>query len=187
MSNSLTMHELKLGHQIFIVNGGDLVANALYEAVKCKMYPTLPRNIDVITEKLTALYKSHFRYVTDDIYMKEFFGYTALLGWIEENVMVIPEIRELNIRQREYDLGERDADSDRPSFPRKADSFGVEEDFIDLGAFSRNLCHDLIRENIDINYSTFPDSPYYKCKDVVKDFDGDGTVYHMGIGLGGEL
>lgn len=154
---SLTKTDLKLDGK-FAVTGGSLIGNVVYEAIKCKNYPTLPRKIDIIVNKVTELYKREFdNFMYDNFYIKYFDTSEELHEWIKANIMTIPEIQELNLTQVEYNEGITVDDPNRPkyAFTSSYENTPPEnEDFIDLEAYSRNLCHDLIRENIEINYST---------------------------------
>ncbi len=153
---SLTKSDLQLTN--YMVNGASLVANVIYEAIKCKTYPTLPRKIDAIVEKVTALYKRDFERVTSDFYLRQFDTYDELMTWLKENITPIPEIQEMNLSKSEFDAGVTVDSDDRPKYcftSRYSAAVPEDDDFVDLGAFTRNLAHDLMRENIEINYSTF--------------------------------
>jgi hypothetical protein len=150
-----TQQELKLNHP-FAISGDELVGQVIYEGIKCKDYPTLPRNADIIVAKVRDLYEREFERVSENFYLRYFASYTELHDWLWTHILPIPEIEELNLRQREYDSGLRakDVHSMRPDFPRQG-KYNKNEDFIDLSAFIRNLCHNLIKSCIGIDYSTF--------------------------------
>ena len=132
----------------FMVNGSQLVACVMYEAIVCKSFPTLPRNAAKIVDRVIDLYKHDFDKITDDFYFKDFLHYDNLVEWLRNNILPIPEIEELNLRQREYDLGYRAADvhGERPDFARDHNqAMTPDEDFIDLDAFIGNLARRLER------------------------------------------
>ena len=153
---SLTKTDLQLSG--YHANGGDLVANVMYQATKCRCYPALPRKADIIFEKVTEIYKAQFEKIGNSFYLRYFPTYDDLFNWLKEYILPIPEIQELNLSRAEYEAGITIDDPERGKYafcgrgiPDPLES----EDFIDLDAFIRNLAHDLMRENIDINYSTF--------------------------------
>jgi len=153
---SLTKQDLQLNE--YSTNGSALVANIIYEAIKCKAYPTLPRKIDAICEKATEIYKREFEKIGGDFYYRAFATYDELLNWLKEHILPIPEIQELNLSKNEFDAGITVDNPDRPAFAftsRYSPAIPEDDDFMDLDAFIRNLAHDLMRENIEINYSTF--------------------------------
>ena len=159
---SLSKKELGLEEGNFIINGKELVANVIYEAITCKSYPTLPRNIETITNKVTELYKKEFKKFTlysEDYYTKTFKDYTELLDWLKDYILPIKEIQDLNLTENEIENGITDIeDRTRDKFvfsSRYSKAIPIKEDFVDLDAYIRNLCHDLIREKIEINFSTF--------------------------------
>jgi len=158
-------------HTVFLFNGSDLVAACIYAGIKCKTFPTLPRNANIIAEKVTQLYLREFERVSNDYYCRVFESYSDLCDWLDENLKAIPEIRELNLRQREYDLGYRvdavDAEESvgvdaRPDFPRVYDVFTPEEDFIDVDAYVSYVARVLIRNKLLIKFSTFPGARHYR-------------------------
>jgi len=153
---ALSKEDLKLS--IFTVSGNDLVSNAIYESIRCKTYPTLPRKIDDIVYKLTELYEREFERISSNFYLKRFKTYDELHSWLNINVKSISEIQELNLSQNEYDARVSVDDPDRPKYifaSRYSKPCDPNDDFIDLDAYIGNLTQNLIRENIDINYSTF--------------------------------
>ena len=60
-------------------------------------------------------------------------------------------VEQLNISKDEWIKGVRDCESERPKW------LGIKEydDFVDLDAFIGNLAHDLLRDYLDIDYSSF--------------------------------
>jgi hypothetical protein len=152
----LTQKDLAL--EPFIVTGKKLVALVIYEAIMCKTYPTLPRKIDAIVNKVTDLYKSEFKRVTDDFYFKEFGTYDEIYSWLEKHLLAILEIEELNLDQEEFDLGIGVHDENRQSSclsSRYTKTCPPEKDFVDLDAYIRNICHDIICDHINVDFSSF--------------------------------
>ena len=161
---SLSQKDLQL-ERPFIINGSELVASVIYQAIKCKNYPTIPRQIGIIIERVRKLYLEDWERFSDDYYCKEFETYNELLTWLEDNIMTIPEIRELNLSEIEFEAGITVDDPKRATYAftsRYSPAPPENEDFIDLDAYVRNLCHDLIRHRIVINFSTFPGARYHK-------------------------
>jgi hypothetical protein len=156
MIMSLTQKDLKVGP--FPISGGELVAQIVYESIKCKTWPTLPRKIDIIVAKVSELYHREFERISDDFYLRTFATYNELRDWLKENILAISEIEEMNLSQTEYEAGIKVGDEDRDKFvfsSRYSPACPINEDFVDLDAYVRNVCHDLIRSCIEINYSTF--------------------------------
>ena len=166
IEESLSMKDLKIEWPL-LVNNKDVVAYAIFEAMVCKTWVSLPRKADVIVEKLTELCHGEGweKVITDDFWLREFASYSDLLSWIEDKVMVIPEIREMNLSNEEYARGIGVDDESRGRYvfsDRYSPACPQDEDFVDLDAYSRNLAHDIIRQHILINFSTFPGARHYK-------------------------
>ena len=152
----LSKTDLKLDS--FFVNGSSLVANVIYEAIKCRTYPVLPRHIDSIVTWVTDIYENEFERITDTFYLKEFKTYHDLQKWLELYIKPIPAIQDLNLSQKEYDDDISVDDPDRPKYvftSAFSKAIALKDDFVDLDAFIGNLTQDLIRENIEIDFSTF--------------------------------
>ena len=140
------------------VNGRKLIANVIYEAIRCKTYPTLPRNAEIIAFKVKKVYQCEFENANESFYIKHFASRKELLAWIYEHIMPIPEIRELNLSQKEFEAGIDVDDPGRGEIvftSRYSKDPPMEDDFVDLDAFAGNLANNLIRENIEIGYNTF--------------------------------
>jgi hypothetical protein len=156
---SLTQEDLKID-SIF-VNGGELVATAISVAITCKDWPTLPREVSTIASEVTSLYHLQFPKISPSFYLKEFTSYADLLAWLSQYLMEIPAIRRLNVTLREWENGEGDIDVDDESrsgiyfSSRYSPPKGPLDDFVDLDAYVRNVCHELIRKAIEINFSSF--------------------------------
>jgi hypothetical protein len=153
---TLSQKDLKVGP--FMIGGSELVAQAVYEGIKCKTWPTLPRKLDTIVAKISELYLREFKRVSEDFYIKEFSTYDELHSWLKEHLLAIPEIEEMNLSQTEFDAGVKVEDEDRGKFvftSRCSPACPASEDFVDLDAYVRNVCHDLIRGCIEINFSSF--------------------------------
>lgn len=138
----------------FIVNGSSLVASVVYEAFQCKTFPTLPRKLDIIVSKVIELYLTEFQKVTYDFHCKDFATYEELFDWLHMHLLQIKEIRELNLSEAEAEAG-IDVDGDARIRWTGEGTLPIEHDFIDLEAFIRNIAHDIIRSNVNINFSTF--------------------------------
>jgi lambda repressor-like predicted transcriptional regulator len=153
---SLTKTELGLTE--YMVVGSNLVANVIYEAIRCKTYPTLPRKADIICDKVTFLYKQEFEKMSDDFYYRTFKTEYEIFEWLNKHIKPIQEIQELNLSQREFEKGVTVDDHERDKYvfaSRYSNPPDIKDDFVDLDAFIRNLQHDLILENINVDYSTF--------------------------------
>jgi len=152
---SLSKQDLEVTN--ILVDGSRLVGAVIYTAIVCKSYPTLPRHVALIVDKVTEIYKKEFDKIAGDFYYKEFKTMVELESWVEEHILTIPEIIDLNLSQKEYDNGVK-VDEDRKQYTfvsRHSKPVIEEDDFIDLDAYCRNLVQFLIRENVRIDYSTF--------------------------------
>lgn len=157
---SLTKEQLFPENGVFMISGNDLVSCVIYEAIKCKHFPTIPRKVDIIVEKVTELYQREFEKITDDFYLKGFDTQGELLWWLSKHLLAIPEIEELNLSQVEYNAGIKVHDEKRIGWvftSAYSKNPPKEDDFVDLDAYVRNISHDLIRNCIEINFSTFSD------------------------------
>jgi len=155
-SNALTMQNTPGEFGLFSVSGADLVACVIQTAMTCREYPMLPRDVHIIADEVTKLYKSQFRNPINNLYTRDFSGYDDLHKWIKENILPIQKIREMNLSQSEFDAG-IDV-KNRGSFVAVGRGFPAipeDDDFVDLDAFARNLVHNIIRSNIHIDFSTF--------------------------------
>jgi hypothetical protein len=149
----------QLGLKEYIVTGNKLVANIIYEATIALSLPRLPRNAEIIVEKVREVYRKEFKQSPgSEFHIRTFGNYDELVNWIKEHIMTIPEIRNLNLSDSEVERGVTVNDVNRGKFYLTSRFDGdpdPKDDFIDLGAYARNLAHSLMRENIEINYSTF--------------------------------
>lgn len=95
----------------------------------------LPRNADVIVEKLNAL-------------LPEFIDTMDLRAYVSETIDQIPEIRDWNLSQIEIERGVKVDDEDRPAFAftSRYDQPKPEYDFIDIDALKQNITLSLQRE-----------------------------------------
>jgi hypothetical protein len=153
---SLTQQDLQVGP--FSISGGELLAQVIYEAIRCKTWPSLPRKSDIIATKVSELYTREFERISDDFYLKTFETYDELYTWLKEHLLTISEIEEMNLSQKEYEAGVKVADESRDKYvfsSRYSPPCPRDEDFIDLDAYIRNVCHDLILSCIEIDFSTF--------------------------------
>ena len=142
-----------------VVTGRQLAANVIYEAVIAMSLPRLPRDAETILQKVREAYQREFDCPCgDDFYIRTFSTLEELEDWVKAHIMTIPEVRNLNLSHNEVDAGIAVDDPNRGVFvctSRYSKSPDPKDDFVDLGAYARNLTHSLVRENIDINYSTF--------------------------------
>ena len=124
-----------------IVSSHDLVANVMYEAIRCKSFPELPRHA----------FEKDCKSIGDDFKYREFKDVNEIKDWLYKNIFPLQEIQQLNITKDEWIKGVRDCESERPKW------LGIKEydDFVDLDAFIGNLSHDLLRDYLDIDYSSF--------------------------------
>lgn len=149
--------------QNYTITNGNLLAAAIAIATTCKSTPALPLNIHAIDEEIRVLLEKEFHKVGENFYVRTFFSYDSLHEWIREFVISLPSITELNLTNREYEAGLRakDVHDDSRAHIVFVSAFSPpipqDEDFVDLDAYARNLCHALIRSCIDIDFSTFRD------------------------------
>jgi len=158
MSESLSQTELRLDPP-WLINNKDLIACCVYQGIVCKTWPTLPRKLDVIVDQLRRVCEWTFERMSDDFYLKEFNSYDELRSWLKDHLLAIPEIEEMNLSDEEYARGVQVEDEGRAYYAfsdRYSPPCPAAEDFVDLDAYVRNVCHDLLRQQIEINFSTFP-------------------------------
>lgn len=141
--------------KVYVVTGSCLVSNVVCEAIACKKYPTLPRKLEIIVNKVTELYKREFkRNSSDDFYTIEFTSYETVYEWVRKNITSIREVQELNLSQSEINAGiTLDTCDTLTSAEWKAlldneRSIAENEDYIDMGAFTRNLAYRLIGDSL---------------------------------------
>jgi len=154
---SFSMEELELSPP-WLINNKDLIACVIYQGIVCKTWPTLPRKADIIVQKLTTLCEESFERISDDFYLKEFHSYDDLCGWLKKELLSIFEIEELNLTHTEFEAGVKVHDESRAGYvftDRYSPPCLSNDDFIDLDAFYRNVAHDLLRQRLPINFSTF--------------------------------
>ena len=135
----------------FIVSSHDFAANVMYEAIRCKSFPELPRHAYKLLDDVKEVFEKDCESIGTEFKYRRFKDVNELKDWLCENIFPLREIQQLNITKDEWIKGARDCESERPK------RLGIKEydDFIDLDAFIRNLAHDLLRDYLDINYSSF--------------------------------
>ena len=152
MERALSKDELCL-HEPYILNNAKFVSEVVAQLFRSRTFSVMPRKLDIIVDKLYSLCEKEFDPV-GKIYCRAFEDYDDILKWLKIHLMTIPEIREINLQQCEYDAGERDVDGDRPFF-ESGGQLTKETEFIDLDAFVNNVCQGLISRCVCIDYSTF--------------------------------
>lgn len=168
---SIPYSECQLGHPL-VISGSELVGQIVYVGITCKSYPTLPRKLDIIIGRVTALYKEQFTKMHEDFYYKNFDSYQEIINWLTETILPIPEIQELNLSEQEFCAGVTVEDESRDEmFLMSRYSFAPREsdDFIDLHAFIRNIAQNLIRNMLPINFSTFNEETSMMLIEIEKD------------------
>lgn len=134
-----------------IVSSHDLVANVMYEAIRCKSFPELPRHAYKLLDDVKEIFEKDCESIGDDFKYRKFKDVNEIKDWLYKNIFPLQEIQQLNITKDEWIKGVRDCESERPKW------LGIKEydDFVDLDAFIGNLSHDLLRDYLDIDYSSF--------------------------------
>ena len=135
----------------FIVSSHDFLANVMYEAIRCKSFPELPRHAYKLLDDVKEIFEKDCESMGDDFKYRKFKDVNEIKDWLYKNIFPLQEIQQLNISKDEWIKGVRDCESERPKW------LGIKEydDFIDLDAFIGNLAHDLLRDYLDIDYSSF--------------------------------
>lgn len=154
---SLSQKDLQLEGS-FCISNATLISEAIAEGIRCKNWSTLPRKADMIIEKIEEVCAKEFEKVTDSFYWRAFADYDALFDWLREHILPIPEIQAMNLTQAEHDAKVELDDPSRPQFvfiSRYSPDRAKDDDFVDIDAYIRNLCHNLIRECIQIDFSSF--------------------------------
>ena len=134
-----------------IISSKNLLGYILLEASRCRTYWRVPRNISYIERDVKLVIKNQFtksEWDSDFIY-KEFKDYNDLMNWIEKNILELDSIKELNLSEYEFRRGINFGGV------RKATDNKVLNDFVDIYAFGRNVCQDLIRDYLEIDFSSF--------------------------------
>jgi hypothetical protein len=149
----------QLGVKEYVVTGRKLVANVIYEAVVAMSLPRLPRDAETIIQKVIEVYRREFSCPCgNEFHIRSFATYKELQDWIASYIMTIPEVQNMNLSQNEVDNGITVDDPNRGGYvitSRYSKDPDPKDDFIDLGAYANNLAHSLMRENIEIDYSSF--------------------------------
>lgn len=156
----MTLSQKELGIYTITVTGHDLLKCCMGQAISCKEYPILPREAEEIINEVTNVCMERFEKVGNaGFYIRRFDDYDDLYGWLRRFILPIPVIQRLNLSQAEINAGIIDVDDNRRSettfVGRGIPATSKDKDFIDLDAYIRNVAHDLIRENIDIDFSSF--------------------------------
>lgn len=133
-----------------IVSQKELIGYAIYEAITCRQYIKVPVSIDSMIRDMNAICESEFEKVTEDFYCKTFKNVNEIERWIKEHLMVLDSFKQLNISEYEFN---KKITCESDIRLRCADN--RLNDFTDLGAYARNLAHDLLREYLDIDYRSF--------------------------------
>ncbi len=133
-----------------IVSKKTLIGYAIYEAIVCRSYPKIPINIDYLIRDLNLICDKFFEKITDDYCCKTFKNIEEIEYFINQEIMCLNSFKELNLSTYEFNVGVNIDNSDRKSCKDK-----ILDDFIDLGAYSRNLAHDLFIDYLDIDYTSF--------------------------------
>ncbi len=136
-----------------LVTGDSLLTNAIAEAMSCREYYRVPRNVYDIERDICTVIRIMFE--GDETFSFEYFySYDELHDWLRKFILPFPSIQELNISDKDFEEGEESNDEVRFITRFSAPGF-KEDDFVDLGAYIRNLCHRLIKDAIDIHYGSF--------------------------------
>jgi hypothetical protein len=142
-----------------LVTGNEFVSEVFRAIIRSYEIPRVPRKAEIIMSKLIELYKREFENaVHEEFYLRHFSSSDDLHTWLKTNLLAIPEIEELNLSQNEFAAGVKVSDESRSRFSfcsAHDSSCPFDEDFIDLDALVRNICHGLIRNAVEINFSTF--------------------------------
>lgn len=133
-----------------IVSQKELIGYAIYEAIICRQYIKVPVSIDYMIRDMNVICESEFEKVTEDFYCKTFKNVNEIERWIKEHLMALDSFKQLNISEYEFN-NKITCESDI----RLRCEDNKLNDFTDLGAYARNLAHDLLREYLDIDYRSF--------------------------------
>lgn len=133
-----------------VVSQKELIGYAIYEAVTCRQYAKIPVSIDYMIRDMNVICESEFEKITDNFYCKTFKNVNEIEKWIKEHLMILDSFKQLNIS--EYEFNKKITCESDIRLSCKDDKLN---DFTDLGAYARNLAHDLLRDYLDINFKSF--------------------------------
>lgn len=116
-----------------------------------------PRKAEIIMQKLRDVFRSE-AYNNNEYYTVTI-ETDNLYNWLKDKLFSIPEFRELNLTQEEYEKGVSVDDERRPKFAFTSrydvyDSESWRKDFIDLDAFVQNV-HRRLTNIIDTEEDCF--------------------------------
>lgn len=133
-----------------IVSQKELIGYAIYEAIVCRQFAKIPISIDYMIRDMNVICESEFERITNNFYCKTFKNVNEIEEWIKSHLMILDSFKQLNIS--DYEFSKKVTCESDIRLKCKNDK---QDDFVDLGAYARNLTHDLLREYLDINYRSF--------------------------------
>lgn len=139
--------KLKYG---IIVSQKELVGYAIYEAITCRQYAKVPISIEYMIRDINYICEEQFEKIGKDYSSKTFKNVNELEKWIKENLMILESFKQLNISDYEFSKNI----TCESEYRLKCENEML-DDFTDLGAYARNLAHDLLRDYLSINYRSF--------------------------------
>lgn len=122
------------------------VAGQLYDQAPNRQ----PRKANDIMMKVRDYIRNHPDCYNDNEYRTIRVQESELYDFVKDMLMSIPEFKELNVSQKEYDAGITEAEEDSFKFVSRYDVYDEESwytDFIDLDAFIRNVVDGIYRDN----------------------------------------
>lgn len=138
--------KLKYG---IIVSDSELISTCIYEAIRCKEFPTIPRNVNFIIRDLNLVIDKEFDEISN-FKIKTFKTLHELYQWLEKHIKPLESIKQLNISDYEFNMGIDDIDSERITIKdEKLD------DFVDIDAYILNIGHDLLLHSLQVDYRSF--------------------------------
>lgn len=149
----LTCQELGLEGATYVVTDSDFVSEVMKEIFHSREFPLFPRRAPEIVSELTELYTREFTDVGGGHYSKTFATESAIEQWLTDNLLQIPSIQELNLSQNRFDVG-IPVDTEFVAVPGHDGVDDPAEDYVDLDALVTNIAHNIVRNTVDIDFST---------------------------------
>ena len=84
-----------------IVSSHDLVANVMYEAIRCKSFPELPRHAHKLLDDVKEIFEKDCESIGDDFKYRKFKDVNEIKDWLYKNIFPLQEIQQLNISKDE--------------------------------------------------------------------------------------
>ena len=75
-----------------IVSSHDLVANVMYEAIRCKSFPELPRHAYKLLDDVKETFEKDCKSIGDDFKYRKFKDVNEIKDWLYKNIFPLTEL-----------------------------------------------------------------------------------------------